>query len=162
MLFLLGINCGVNAQKSGVIFYNDIANRSVQIRTGGLLMVQYPGYLGQQELTTNYLLQINDSVLTLGQPRLFSKSINVRRVKIDDITGFRKVTAGTQLLKFTLTVGATLGMFYAIGRNEHLNSTEQLLYSTAAGLVTSFTLKVVFPSRKVKYKIKEGWRIMAR
>lgn len=161
LLFLFGF-LGIKAQKQGIIFYNDSTHKSVQIRTGGMLMVQYSGYLKQQELTTNYLLELNDSTLTLGQPRLFNDAVNVRKVNIEDITGFRKVTAGTQLLKFTLTVGATLGMFYAIGKNDHLNSTEQLLYSTAAGLTTNFTLKLIFPSRKPKYKIKDGWRIFVR
>lgn len=164
ILILLLLLCfiGVKAQKKGIIFYNDNTNKSVQIRLGGMLMVQYTGYLKQQELTTNYVLELNDSTLTLGQPRLFNHAANVRKVNIEDITGFRKVTAGTQLLKFTLTVGATLGMFYAIGKNDHLSSTQQLLYSTAAGFATSLTLKMVFPSRKAKYKIKEGWKIMLR
>lgn len=161
LLFLFGL-FSAKAQKRGIIFYNETTKKSVQISTGGMLMVQYSGYLKQQELTTNYLLELNDSTLTLGQPRLFNNAVNLRKVNIEDITGFRKVTAGTQLLKFTLTVGATLGMFYAIGKNDHLSSTQQLLYSTAAGFATSFTLKMIFPSRKAKYKIKEGWKIMVR
>lgn len=150
------------AQKQSIIFYNDSTNKSVQIKTGGLLMVQYSGYLKQQELTTNNLLELNDSTLTLGQSRLFNHPVNVRKVNLDDVTGFRKVSAGTQLLKFGLTVGATLGTFYTISENDNLNSTQQLLYSTAAGLATSFTLKLVFPARKAKYRIKDGWRIIVR
>ena len=161
LLSLLG-SVAIKAQKHGIIFYNDSTNKAVQIRTGGILMVQYVGYLNQQELTTNYLLELNDSTLTLGKPRLFNDPVNMRKINIKDITGFRKVTAGTQLLKFALTVGATLGTFYAISENDNLNSTEQLLYSTAAGFATSFTLKLAFPSRKAKYKIKDGWRIMVR
>ncbi|TLX73029.1 hypothetical protein E9993_16330 [Labilibacter sediminis] len=162
LLLLLTGSVAAKAQKQGIIFYNDSIKKAVQVRTGGILMVQYSGYLKQQELTTNYLLELNDSTLTLGKPRMFNHPVNVRRIKIKDVTGFRKVSAGTQLLKFALTVGATLGTYYAISENDNLNSTEQLLYSTAAGLTTSFTLKLAFPSRKAKYKIKDGWRIMVR
>jgi hypothetical protein len=167
MRYVLGIilliGClGLKAQKHGIIFYNDSAKKAVQVKTGGMVMLSYKGYLKQDELNTNYILQLNDSVIVLGKPRLFNAPADIRQVRIKDITGFRKVSEGTQLFKFLITLGGTLGSYYAFSANEHISTTEKLVYSTAVALGTQLTLSLVFPSKKVKYKIKDGWRIMLR
>jgi hypothetical protein len=153
---------GLKAQKHGIIFYNDSARKAVQIKAGGMVMLSYKGYLKQYELTTNYILQLNDSLIVLGKPRLFREPANVRQVRLTDISGFRKVSGGSQLFKFAITLGGTLGSYYAFSANEHISTTEKLVYSTAVALCTQLTLRLVFPSKKVKYKIKDGWRIMLR
>lgn len=149
----------LKAQRQILVFHNDSARQSVQLVEGGMLMVQYNGYLGQNELTTNTILELNDSLLVLGKPRLLVKPIETRMINLNDITGFRKISLGSQLLKFSLSTGATLGAYYAFSDNKDLNSTEKLLYSTAAGLATHFTIKLAFPGKKVKYKLKDGWKI---
>ncbi len=152
-----------NAQKSVVIFYNQHKAEAIQLRKGGLVVLKYRGYLQQMELESNYILELNDSTITMGKPRLFSNPINTKTIRIEDIHGFRKVSAGAMFLKSTLTIGATLGTYYAVrSHGDHLNSSQQILLSTGAGLLTSISLKLIFPDNKIKHKMKDGWKIMVR
>ncbi len=139
------------AQKSTLIFYNKQQAEAVQIQKGGLLILEYQGYLKQMELNSNYIIDINDSTVILGKPNIFSAPTNTKTIRIKDITGFRKISAGSMLLKTALTVGATLGTYYAIRANgDKLSSTQQILYSTGAGLVANISLKLIFPQNKIK------------
>lgn len=162
ILFFIFVSLSIQAQRTSITFYNDSAKKFVQIRSGEMLLVKYSGYLKQVEIKADYLLNLNDSTLTLGQTSLFRKSINSREININDITGFRKISAGTQLLKLAFTISATLGSFYAINENKNLNSTQKLLFSTAAGFAINFSVKWAFPFKKEKYKMKNGWKIMVR
>jgi hypothetical protein len=150
---------GLKAQRQILVFHNDSAKKAVQLVEGGMLMVQYNGYLGQTELNTNTIVELNDSLLILGKPRLLGKPLERREIRLNDITGFRKISAGSQLLKFALSTGATLGAYYTFSDNQNLTSTEKLLFSTATGLATHFTIKLAFPGKKIKYKLKDGWKI---
>jgi len=160
-LILIALN--TQAQKSSLVFYQPEQGKAVQIIKGGMLTLQYKGYLKQLELESNYIVDINDSSIVLGKPILFSTPKNTKIIRIKDITGFRKVSAGTLLLKSALTVGATLGTYYTLRNNgDNLSSTQHILYSTGAGLITRISLKLIFPENKVKYKTKNGWKIMVR
>ncbi len=160
LLFLLFISLVARAQENGLAFVNRTSNKTVQIPKGGMLMVEYQGYLKQKELTNNTLLNLNDTSVVLGKYHLFGKATDLRIIKTEDITGFRKVSAGSQILKTVLALGVTLGSYYAFSDNENLNSTERLAYSLGTGLVTTALLKIVFPANKVKYKMKDGWKII--
>ena len=163
-IFVLLIICTfAQAQKSTLIFYNQQQSEAVQIRKGGLLILEYQGYLKQMELNSNYILDVNDSTITMGKPRVFSAPTNTKTIRLKDITGFRKISAGSMLLKTALTVGATLGTYYTIRANgDKLSSTQQILYSTGAGLIANISLKLIFPQNKIKYKTENGWEIMVR
>ena len=114
-------------------------------------------------MISNFIISINDSIVTVGKPRMFASASETKQIRIKDIQGFRKISVGSQLLKTALTIGATIGTYYAIRNNgESLSYTEQLLYSTAAGLTVRFTLSKVFPDEKVKYRIKDGWYYIVR
>ena len=160
--FLLIMVCA-QAQKSALIFLNQDARKAVQIPKGAMMVVQYQGYLKQMELKSNSLLQVNDSMMVLGKPHLFRDATNLTHIRINDITGFRKVSVGSQLLKTVLTAGATLGTYYGLRENgDKLSSTEQLLLSTGAGLLTNISLKFIFPQNKIKHQTKDGWIILVR
>ncbi len=161
MIFLL-MGLSSIAQQKLLVFYNESIHKAVQIKTNALVMIQYKGYLQQEELTTNNLMSCNDSIIILAQPRMFAQPLNPRKIKLEDITGFRKVSVGSQLLKFGITLGVTLGTFFTISNNDQFSSTEQLIYSSAAGLATNYGLKLIFPMNRVKYKLKDGWKIMIR
>ncbi len=158
-LFITGF-LALKAQKQVVVFYNETTNKSIQVPKGGMVMLQYQGYLNQIELNSNYLLQLNDSSLVIGKPRLIGKPTEIREIRVEDITGFRKISSGSQFLKMALTVGATLGSYYAFSDNDHLTSTQRLYLSVGTGLITNFSIKLIFPTKKVKHKLKDGWRIM--
>lgn len=163
ILFLLFISLYAQAQNSALIFLNQNAHKAVQIPKGSMMVVQYNGYLKQQELKSNTIIHINDSIIVIGKPRLFAEASDLTQIRINDITGFRKVSVGSQLLKTVLTVGATLGTYYGLRENgDKLSSTEQLLLSTGAGLITNVSLKIIFPQNKIKHKNKDGWIILVR
>ena len=161
--FFLFVCLSAYSQKSAIIFFNKEQKKAVQVPGGGMVVLQYRGYLKQMEQETNFVIGINDSIVTVGKPRVFSAPTQIKQIRIKDIEGFRKISAGSQLLKTLLTVGATVGTYYAIRNNgDNMSYTEQLLYSTAAGLTVRFSLNKIFPTDKIKYQMKDGWRSMVR
>ncbi len=161
VLFFVISTCSF-AQYKVLGFYNDSIQKGVQVRNNSMIMIEYKGYLGQPELTTNYLISCTDTTITLAQPRMFASPANQRTIRLKDITGFRKVSTGSQLLKFGITLGVTLTTFFTISNNNNFGSGERIIYSTAAGLATNYGLKLIFPMNRVKYHLKDGWRIMIR
>jgi len=163
ILSFLFISVCAQAQKSALIFLHQEGRKAVQIPKGAMMVVQYRGYLKQMESKSNSIIQLSDSMVVMGKPHLFADASHLTHIRIDDITGFRKVSVGSQLLKTALTVGATLGTYYGLRENgDKLSDTEQLLLSTGAGLLTNISLKLIFPQNKIKHQIKDGWIIMVR
>ncbi len=160
LMFILFISLGnLKAQKKILVFLNETEQQAVQIQTGGLVLLEYSGYLKQKELTMNYILSVNDSSVVLGKSRLFRGPLERREIRLQDITGVRKVSVGSQLLKFALTSVATIGSYYALSDMNDINTTERLLYSTGIGLTTNFAIKLAFPTKKVKYKLNKNWKV---
>ena len=160
---MLFVSLSVYSQNSAIIFFNKEKGKVIQVPRGGMVVLQYQGYLKQMEQETNYLISLNNSTITIGKPRMFADATDVKKIRIDDINGFRKISAGSQLLKTVLTIGATVGTYYAIRSNgDNMSYTEQLLYSTAAGLTVRFSLNKIFPENKIKYNVKEGWQMLVR
>lgn len=162
LLFLFFTVCA-QSQKSALVFINHGEYKAVQIPKGAMMVVEYNGYLKQLELKSNSVIEINDSMVVMGKARLFAQPQDITNIRIEDITGFRKISVGSQLLKTVLTVGATLGTYYGVREHgDRLSSTEQLLLSTGAGLLTNVSLKLIFPQNKIKNKMKDGWMILVR
>ncbi|MCW3786826.1 hypothetical protein [Plebeiibacterium sediminum] len=160
LFFILLIGLGnLNAQKKILVFLNETEQQAVQIRTGGLVLLEYSGYLKQKELSMNYMISVNDSSVILGKSKVFGGVAEKREIRIEDITGVRKISVGSQLLKFTLTSVATIGSYYALSDMNNINTTERLLYSTGIGLTTNFAIKLAFPTKKVKYKLNKNWKV---
>ncbi len=159
ILFFSSIVFHAHAQE--LVFVNPTTNKSIHVQKGAMLMIEYRGYLKQMELTTNTLFQMNDSSIVIGKYHLLGPASDLRVIKTEDITGFRKVTVGTQVLKTILALGVTLGSYYAFSDNANLNSTERLVYSLGTGIVTTALLKIIFPTNRVKHKMKDGWKVIA-
>jgi len=159
VLFLLSFGA-IKAQKQVLVFFNDSLKKSAQIPLKGLLMVEYEGYLKQMELSNNTLIKITDNSIVLGKPRIVGIPTEQREIRLDDITGFRKISAGSVILKSLLTVGTTLGAYYAFSDNTSMNATERLLLSTSIGIGTRISINLLFPKKKVKHHMKDGWRII--
>jgi len=158
IILLLGFN-SLHAQKNILVFLNETEKKAIQIQTGGLVLLEYNGYLNQKELTLNYMLSINDSSVILGKSRVFGGPIEKREIRIADLTGVRKVSAGSQFLKFAITTAAAIGSYYVFSDMKNVNTTEKLLYSTGLGLTTNFMIKLAFPTKKIKYKLDKNWKV---
>ncbi len=159
LLLLLTSFYNLKAQDRILVFLNETEKKAVQIQTGGLVLLEYKGYLHQKELTRNYLLSVNDSSVTLGKARLFGGPVDNREIRIEDITGVRKVSIGSQFLKFALTTSAALGSYYFFSNMDNINNTEKLIYSTGLGLTSNFVIKLAFPINKVKHKLNKNWKV---
>lgn len=162
LIIIVFILCFVQlkAQKQVLVFYNKSLNKSAQIPLKGMLTVEYAGYLKQLELSNNSLVSITDSSIILGKSKLIGGITERREIKIDDITGFRKISAGRMILKSILTVATTLGSYYTFSDNTNMNATERLILSTATGIGTRISINLLFPDKKIKYKVKNGWKII--
>ncbi len=157
IILFIGVNT-LKAQKNILVFLNEPEKKAIQIQTGGLVLLEYNGYLNQKELTRNYLMSINDSSVILGKSRIFGAPIEKREIRLEDITGVRKVSVGSQFLKFAITTAAAIGSYYVFSDMENVNTTEKLLYSTGLGLTTNFMIKLAFPTHKIKYKLNKNWK----
>ncbi len=159
LLFIAIIFLGnLKAQKNILVFLNETDKKAIQIQTGGLVLLEYNGYLKQKELTKNYLMSINDSSVILGKARLLGAPVEKREIRLKDITGVRKVSVGSQFLKFAITTAAAIGSYYVFSDMDNVNTTEKLLYSTGLGITTNFVIKLAFPSNKIKYKLNKNWK----
>lgn len=162
LIGLLGTYTISFAQKDMLVFYNDSAKQAIGVKKYGTVMLEYKGYLNQTELTTNTIISLNDSTITLAKPKLFGSSTQQRTIMLNDVTGFRKVSTGSQLLKTAIILGVTVGSYFVISDNDNLSSPERVLYATAIGLGTTYGIKLIFPMNKPKYLLKDGWRIKVR
>ncbi|MDB4334748.1 hypothetical protein OAA06_00155 [bacterium] len=147
------------AQNRVLVFHNDSLKKYVQVAKGQSLIVEYKGYLDQTELKYNSVTTINDSILMLGKPQLFGAPKNQRVINLGDIQGFRKKSAGTELLKTLCLAGITVGTYYSISQNDNLSEGEQILYSLGVGIGTKIVLELAFPTKKAKHFMKNGWRV---
>lgn len=159
---LIAISTSLKAQKEMLVFYNDNAQQAIGVKKYGTVMLQYKGYLNQTELTTNTIISLNDSTITLAKPKLFGEATQQRTIMLNDVTGFRKVSAGNQLLKTAIILGITVGSYFAISDNNNLSSPERVIYATAIGLGTTYGIRLIFPMNKPKHLLKDGWKMKVR
>lgn len=159
---LIGISACLKAQNRMLVFYNDSAREAIGVKKYGTVMLQYKGYLDQTELTTNTIISLSDSTITLAKPKVFGSPTQQRTIMLDDVTGFRKVSTGSQLLKTAIILGITVGSYFAISNNNNFNNTEQVIYATAIGLGTTYGIKLIFPMNKPKHLLKDGWKMKVR
>ncbi|WP_282037572.1 hypothetical protein [Saccharicrinis aurantiacus] len=162
LICIIGISINIKAQKEMLVFYNDSARQAIGVKKYGTVMLEYKGYLNQTELKTNTIIEISDSTVVLAKPRIFNGPTQHHSIMLNDITGFRKVSAGSQLLKTAIILGVTVGSYFAISNNDNFSNTEQVVYATAIGLGTTYGLKLIFPMNRPKYFFKDGWKVRTR
>ncbi len=159
IIILILITVKITAQKRSIIFYNENTTKSVRLNKGNLVLIEYQGYLSQIEQKLNYLLSVNDSTLILGKPMLFSPPKQIYSIKIKDINGAKRISNGTQLLKFTLIAGSTIGTYYIIRNNKNnLSYFQELGISALVGFSTRIVINKLFPNNKVKHKFNDKWK----
>lgn len=137
-------------------FNNIITKDTVWLFENDKVIIQYKGYLKQNEEVKARVLQINDSNIVLGSKIFGVLTVN-KTIKISDIEGFKRFSRARRILKTTLSVGVVVGSIFlpeAIGVTSSLG-----IYATtvAAGLVGVGVIELIFSS-KVKNTLNTGWQ----
>jgi hypothetical protein len=163
--------CTMASAQPNLYFINRAKHKVIEVKPGNQLSIKYKGYLGQPEFVKQAVTDINDSMITLGiDPQLLGgmgKALEnnpkfvYRKIRIADITMFRRMTAGRQLLKQSLLLTNIVASFFVVtGLNDHTNltSAEVFFASAGIGLVTAIIIHVSFPENP-KYRLEEGWEV---
>jgi hypothetical protein len=142
-------------------FYNESMDKAVYLEQGDHAKFEYMGYLDQIEVAEGYILELNDSLLVLGEP--FLGRVNGRKtIAIHDIVGFRKFTLFRDISKNVVQVGMIFGSYFLlkeIYRNNSFTLLEDLGISLGVGLSLSFLIKLIYPD-KIKYRLHDGWSMI--
>ena len=155
VLILLFISFSVFSQNA-LRFDNVITKDTIWVFENDKAVIQYKGYLNQTEEIKGRILLINDTVLFIGS-KLFGTQIISKRIKISDISGFRKFTRVRRILKTSLNIIVIAGSIYL---PEALNVKSSIgIYATSlsSGLVGVGIIELIF-SNKVKNTLNTGWK----
>lgn len=169
ILSLLLFYCSVfaYAQQPVIVFKNTATNKVIKVKPGNTLSIQYNGYMGQSEQFKQLVTDINDSMVTLGYPQSASflnaidKANGPKQIRIADITRFRKMTTGRQLVKALLKLSTAVGTYilaYNLAKLPDLSTGELLLYTLSVGMGSATLVEVAFPEHP-KYFLKDGWEV---
>jgi len=141
-------------------FFNEAKEKAVFLTRGDHVKFEYKGYLEQIEFAEGYLIEINDSLLVLGDPS-FGKVKDRKTIAIHDLQGFRKFTIFRDVSKSLLQVGIVFGSYFLlkeIYRNNSFTPLEDLGISFGVGLSLAFLIKLIYPEN-IKNRIGEGWSL---
>ena len=167
-LFLTVISLKAQSQ---LIFINTSINKIIKVQNGDQLSLQYKGYLGQTEYFKHNVGHITDSSVILGyyfpeygafQNKMTNNAKWVQKeILLKDITMFRRIGPGRQLLKSTLEFGTALSALFLLN-NLYINNTfsnlQKFGITLSAGLIPRIIIGVIMPE-KPKYVISDGWRV---
>ena len=137
-------------------FDNVISKDTVWLFENDKAVIQYKGYLQQTEEIKGRVLLINDSLLFIGS-KIFGNSIVSKRIKLTDISGFRRFSRARRMLKVSLNIVVIAGSIYM---PQVLNIESSVgIYATSlgTGLVGVGIIELLF-SNKVKKTYKTGWK----
>ncbi len=137
-------------------FDNVISKDTVWIFENDKAVIQYKGYLQQTEEIKARVLLINDSLLFIGS-KIFGNKIVSKKIKIADITGFRRLSKARRILKVSLNIAVIAGSIYM---PQVLNIESSIgIYATSfgTGLVGVGVIELLF-SNKVKNTYNTGWK----
>ena len=172
LLFLVLIFGAVLQAQTNIYFINRAKNKVVEVKVGQILSLKYKGYLGQPEFVKETVTEITDSFVVLGvNPEIlgagFQKILSsnpkfiYKKVMLNDIVSFRRITAGRQLLRTSLMVANIIGIGYLLTDLYHYNTftvPETLGISLGVGIVSSLAINIFFPENP-KYFLNNGWII---
>ena len=152
-ILLLSLNI---FSQNALRFDNVISKDTVWLFENDKAIIQYKGYLNQTEEIKGRVLLINDSLLFIGS-KFFGNSIVAKKIKIEDVTGFRRFSRARRILKTSLNIIVIAGSIYL---PEALNIESSIgIYATSlgTGLVGVGIIELLF-SNKVKNTYKAGWK----
>ena len=152
-----------------LVFTNSKLNKVIEVKAGQFLSVRYNGYLGQPEFFKNVVTEITDSTILLGiQPELISPVLKNRNIpgsgkviRITDISAFRRMRIGRQLLKSMSILGLAVGDYFLLShlfRNVKISSGSAFLISLGAGIGGKIFIDLLYPESP-KFNMSEGWQV---
>jgi len=155
VIILIFISFSVFTQNA-LRFNNIITKDTVWVFENDKVVIQYKGYLKQNEEIKGRVLQINDSLIILGS-KLFGIPNVSKKIKITDVTGFRRFSRARRILKTSLNIAVIAGSIYL---PEALGVTSSIgIYATSlsSGIVGVGIIELIF-SNKVKNTTNTGWK----
>lgn len=166
LIFLLALNVGWGQVAT---FVNPAQKKVILVKPGSKLYIAYKGYNGQTEFTANTVTGVTDSSFILGiKPPVFFKKrtpdarVNLyKEVKFSDITYFRKRSAGGEISRDLLKIGAAVTSIILLSnlyRNNNISRGNAVLISLGTGMVINWSIRLAFPEN-TRYKMDDGWRI---
>lgn len=170
LVFCFLLLCTVTSSgQRQLLFFQEFSGKSVTIQQGHKATLLYKGYNGQMEVFSEMVTEITDSTVTLGADlSKVSKRFKPGRMKrntfkvirIQDITGFRKMGLGRQLLKTTVRVGEVIGTAYFLGYiyASDLSAGTAFLISMGTGFTIIGVNSVLFPEN-IKHYMQDGWQV---
>ncbi len=171
MMFMLGLTL---AAQPRLFFMNKQLNKMVEVFPGQQVCLLYNGYLNQQEFAKNIVTEITDSTITLGhdpdmmgnfgqkmaRKQALKTGSSYKIIRIKDIRGFRRITAGRQLLKTATQSASIVGLFFLVSgvyQSDHISSWNAFFISFGSGIATTTIINALFPEN-IRYLMKDGWQ----
>lgn len=157
------------AQKK-LIFKNANTQKTVEFKVGNQASFIYKGYMAQSEFVKETISEITDSTVVLGfsyyqslpksvtkpgkHPKLLHKVI-----RIEDITGFRKMGTGRLLAKSAVSIGGIFASYYLLKDiySSGISTGSSILLSMGVGFGLYGLTEVLFPEN-IKYYVEDGWK----
>jgi multidrug transporter EmrE-like cation transporter len=153
MLFVISaLSFGQNA----IRFDNIITNDTIYIFRNDKVAFLYHGYLNQLEYAKGYILNINDSIITLSK-KILGIPFNKKKIKISNIYGFKKYTIIYRISK-TITIISFVAASIAIPQIMAIN-TYAYAYALSTGIgLTGAVVSTILFNDTIKNTTKNGWK----
>ncbi|MES2779604.1 MAG: hypothetical protein V4651_06865 [Bacteroidota bacterium] len=158
------------AQKK-LVFKNTKTQKTIELRVGNRVSFSYKGYMEQPEFVKETISQITDSTVVLGfshfaaLPKSITKpgkhpKLVFKVVRIEDITGFRKMGLGRLLAKGAVSIGGIFASYYLLKNiySSDISSGSSILLSMGVGLGLYGLTEVFFPEN-IKHYLEDGWTV---
>ncbi len=127
--------------------------------------------MGQQEFVKETISSITDSTLVLGGSymELLPKSATkpgkhpklvYKVIRIEDITGFRKIGTGRLLAKSAVSIGGIFASYFLLKDiySSNISTGSSILLSMGVGLGLYGFTEILFPEN-IKYYRENGWQL---
>lgn len=158
------------AQKK-LVFKNTKTLKTVELRVGNRASFSYNGYMQQPEFLKETISDITDSTVVLGMsyfqslPQSITKpgkypALVYKVIRIEDITGFRKMGVGRMIAKSAVSIGGIFASYYLLKDiySSNISTGSSILLSMGVGLGLYGVTELLFPEN-VKYYMADGWQV---
>ncbi|AMS25685.1 hypothetical protein AEM51_00260 [Bacteroidetes bacterium UKL13-3] len=168
-ILLMFVSLSCFAQKR-LVFTNVQKQKVVELRVGNRATFYYKGYMDQPECVKETISDITDSTVVLGlsYDGLLPKSITKpgkypklmhKIIRIEDITGFRKMGTGRMLAKSAVSIGGIFASYYLLKNiySSNMSSGTSILLSMGVGFGLLGVTELLFPEN-IKHYTEDGWQ----
>ena len=153
-LVLSAASLVLNGQKAYLCMTHAESGKALLFDKGDYIYLGYNGYLGQPEGLAGYILQLDSTGIVLG--RTMGAKSRLKTIAVDDISGIRKLSQMLELAKAGAVLTASL-VTYSVAGNAGAGRYLALSTSVASAWGVQCAGNALFPSKRPKYKIADGW-----